>query len=67
MFIKRLNVTQARRLVRNVILVEKSESLRGYLREGNSRGCSTDPAHTKRVAVNQDEATTVVDGQKKVQ
>jgi hypothetical protein len=60
-----LNATQTRRLVRKCDSIDKSESLRGYLREGNSRHYSTAPAH-KDGAVNQDEATNV-DKQKRVQ
>ncbi len=41
-----------------MILVEKSESLRGYLRKGNSRHYNTAPPH-KVGAVNQDEAANV--------
>jgi hypothetical protein len=54
-----LNPTQTRRLVRKCDSIDKSESLKGYLREGNSRHYSTAPAH-KGDAVNQDEATIVV-------
>ena len=47
-----LNATQTRRLVRKCDSIDKSESLRGYLREGNSRHYSTAPAH-KGVEVHQ--------------
>ena len=45
--------------------MEKSESLRGHVREGNSRNYSTAPAHKGVVAGNQDAAGNVDDGEKK--
>jgi hypothetical protein len=60
-----LNPTQTWRLVRKCDSIDKSESLKRYLREGNSRHYSTAPAH-KGGAVNQDEANNV-DKQKRVQ
>ena len=47
-----------------MILVEKPESLRGHVREGNSRNYSTAPAHKGGVAGNQDEDANVGDGKK---
>ncbi len=48
-----------------MILLEKSESLRRHLREGNSRNYSTAPAHRSGVPGNQDAAANVGDGEKK--